>query len=112
MRILRLSGLVLCAFLCLLAARNLIRGPKMPPDEPEPVRSRAEVRWVIAPLARESGADEGNLRTETFRMRSVLPLPRAYTVCVLKGDRNGYPVLGKTWHDSVYLMCPPEGMPG
>lgn len=105
---------LLCAMFLLaffLMGRGLISGPQNPDGErPEVLGERIyfSARTVTqeeesVPSARVSRVH----RSEALRAEETAPVS---PVCVC--DQNGIPLTGRTWQKTVYLVCPPEGVPG
>ena len=89
-----LCGLFLMAFF--LLGRGLVAGP-----ETEKEYSAEQVQ--TAPFFA--------VQAQTQETRTA-PSAEAPVAPVCSCDRNGMPLTARTWQKTVYLVCPPEGVPG
>ena len=104
-----LSGLFLLAFF--LLGRGLISGPETEAQEKTEF-AQGQVFFAIQAQGQESqtvpsAQEQRQARGEALRSETEMPIA---PVCCR--DRNGMPLTGRTWQKTVYLVCPPEGVPG
>ncbi len=100
-----------CFALLFLLGQGLVSGPDRAPDEVFP--PLMDMPCYVSQLQGEQGTGLPaasalhSSRSEDAAEPDEQALP---DICV--SDRNGMPLSGRTWRRTVYLVCPPEGVPG
>ena len=96
--------------LLLIAWRGLVRGPDAAEGPlPQAARETAvTLERPAEPLAAASAEQPGPRRGT-----GQLPGAGSAPACrPLEADASGYVITGRTWADTVYAACPPEGFFG
>ena len=104
---LALLGLVMF----LLFGRGLVTGPE---EERTPVQQAPSYPCyaVQLPLSGEQELPGSSQSGQTGK-ESAAVFTQSASCCVsCTCDRNGMPLTSRTWRKTVYLVCPPEGVPG
>lgn len=104
-----LCGLFLMAFF--LLGRGLVAGPETEKDYSAEQVQTAPFFAVQAQTQETRTAPSAEEHRET-RGEAVRPETEAPVAPVCSCDRNGMPLTARTWQKTVYLVCPPEGVPG
>ena len=111
----RHGRILLCAlflFFLVLAGRSLVRGPEEEKTRelPQPV-PEAAVLLFSHETGQESEGQRASGGRDPEKFRADQPR-RPVVFPSVPGDGNGQILKKRTWHRSVYWVCPPEGMPG
>ena len=102
---LALLGLVVL----LLLGRGLVEGPAE--EKEQAARPEMPFLAVQLPQAQEEPLPVSERKTaEKGETGYAVIAFRMPVLCTC--DRNGMPLTGRTWRKTVYLVCPPEGVPG
>ena len=106
----RLATLAALTALLLIAWHGLVRGPDAVESPPPPaaretavtLTSPAEPLPAVSAEAARPGRESGQMPSD----RQLTP------VRPQEADASGYVITGRTWADTVYAACPPEGFFG
>ncbi len=102
-----LAGLGLLVFF--LLGFGLVEGPA---EEREQARQVEVPCYAVQlPQAQDEPLPVGSRRVlQKNEAGMTVTVSRLPVLCTC--DRNGMPLTGRTWRKTVYLVCPPEGVPG
>ena len=108
---LRVLGCAVTFFaLILLLGRGLVAGPdSQVTDGPADCGGAS---FVARLPQTETDTAQDTVRSQDPRTEGRTPERDAVLPTLCLSDRNGTPLTGRTWHSTVYLVCPPEGVPG
>ena len=93
-----------------LLAPTLISGPDDAAARNDAVNIPVLYAAQVPERETETLPDAGQGREQ--RGETGIVETRFLPVSVCVRDRNGMPLTGRTWCRTVYLVCPPEGVPG
>ncbi len=104
-----LCGLFLMAFF--LLGRGLVIGPETEERE-RPEKVQNAVYFAVQAQTQENRTVPAAEEQRETRGEAVRPEADAPVLPICSCDRNGMPLTARTWQKTVYLVCPPEGVPG
>ena len=110
----RLLMLMACVFsfaLLFLLGRSLVSGPVTGEAAGSLAADCGAPVFRVPAGQEENLPDTGRIRPSRTENAALAPRENAGIVS-LTTDRNGMPLRGSTWRRTVYLVCPPEGVPG
>ena len=98
------------AVLLLLAWNGLVFGPTETVGSLPPLARETAATWesgAEAPQTAEAG------QRASLREEAALPArPSTQALRPKQADASGYVITGRSWADTVYAACPPEGFFG
>ena len=101
-------------FFALLAFNCFVKGPETEVLEAEGRRTAPAAlaeSFSLMPFSSDAPEQQTEERKGGNEDRDQVIGETLKTV-IISSDRNGMPLSGPVWRKSVYLVCPPEGVPG